>query len=150
MRVIVGLISTNTLKDVKEVGKIFHPSRTVTEVSLQTRRKRQICLTPITRQSSTVRTIFLTHSANSGVPFITDVKIIWRRIKAIVKNKSVGPNRVSGEILKMGEAIISYIPRLLDTTVNNGSLLGDLKKATVIPVYKGVIDHRSQIVGCLA
>jgi hypothetical protein len=48
-----------------------------------------------------------THSGNSGVPFITDVKIIWRRIKAIGKNKSVGPSRVSGEILKMGEAIIS-------------------------------------------
>jgi hypothetical protein len=75
-----------------------------------------------------------TQSANSGVPFITYVKIIWRRIKAIGKNKSVGPNRVSGEILKMGEAIISYITRLLDTTVNNGSLLGHLKKATVIPV----------------
>jgi len=89
-------------------------------------------------------------SGNSGVPFITDVKII-RRNKAIGKNKSVGPDRVSGEILKVGgEAMISYITRLLDRTVNNGSLPGDRKKATVIPVYKGVIDHWSQIIGRLA
>jgi len=77
-------------------------------------------------------------SGNSGVPFITDVKIIRRRIKAIGKNKSVWPDRVPGEILKLGrKATISYITRLLDTTVNNGSLPGDWKKATVIPVYKG-------------
>ena len=83
-------------------------------------------------------------SGNSGVPFITDIKIITRRIKAIGKNKSVGPDRVSGEILKVGgEAMISYITRLLDRTVNNGSLPGDWKKATVIPVYKG--DDRSLV-----
>ena len=81
-------------------------------------------------------------SGISGVPFITDVKIIRRRIKATGKNKSVGPDRVSGEILKLGgEAMILYLTRLLDTTVNSGSLPGDWKKATVIPVYKGVIDH---------
>ena len=31
-------------------------------------------------------------------PFTTDIKTIRRRIKAIGKNKSVGPDRVSGEI----------------------------------------------------
>jgi len=44
---------------------------------------------------------------NTGDPFSTDIKTIRRRIKAIGKNKSVGPDRVSGEILKLGgEAMI--------------------------------------------
>ena len=34
---------------------------------------------------------------NTGDPFTTDIKTIRRRIKAIRKNKSVGPDRVSGE-----------------------------------------------------
>jgi len=43
-------------------------------------------------------------------PFTTDIKTIRRRIKAIGKNKSVGPDRVSGEILKLGgEAMIPYL-----------------------------------------
>jgi len=75
---------------------------------------------------------------NAGDPFITDIKTIRRRIKAIGKNKSVGPDRVSGEILKLGgEAMISYLGRLLDVTMNNGTLPGDRKRATVIPVHKG-------------
>ena len=53
------------------------------------------------------------------------------------KNKSVGPNRVSGEILKLGgEAIIPYLARLLDIKMNIGTLPGDWKKATVIPIQK--------------
>jgi len=42
---------------------------------------------------------------NTGGTFTLDIKII--RIGAIRKNKSVGPDRVSGEILKLGgEAMI--------------------------------------------
>jgi len=40
-------------------------------------------------------------SEKTGDPFTTDIKIIRRRIKAIGKNKSVGPDRVYGEILKL-------------------------------------------------
>ena len=41
------------------------------------------------------------------------------------KNKSVGPDGVSGEILKLdGEAMIRYLARLLDMTMNNGTLPG--------------------------
>ena len=29
----------------------------------------------------------------------------------------------------------------LDITMHNGTLPGDWKKATVIPIHKGVIDH---------
>ena len=36
--------------------------------------------------------------------------------------------------------MISYLARLLDTTMNNGALPEDWKRATVIPVHKGVID----------
>jgi len=65
-----------------------------------------------------------------------------RKIAAIGKNKSVGPDCVSGEILKLcGEAIIPYLARLLDIIMNNGALPGDWKKATVFPIHKGVIDH---------
>jgi len=44
---------------------------------------------------------------------------------------------VSGEILKLGgEAMIPYLAQLLDITMNNGTLPGDWKKATVIPIHK--------------
>jgi hypothetical protein len=75
---------------------------------------------------------------NTGEPFTVDIKIIRRRIRAIGKNKSVGPDRVSGEILKLGgEAMIPYIARLLDIKMNNGTLPGDWKRATVVPIQNG-------------
>jgi hypothetical protein len=66
------------------------------------------------------------------------IKTIRRRIKAIEKNKSVGPDRIPGEILKLGgEAMIPYLARLLDITMNNGTLPCDWRRATVIPIHKG-------------
>jgi len=77
-------------------------------------------------------------SENTGDPFSIDIKIIRRKIKAIGKIKSVGPDRVSGEILKLvGEAMIPYLARLLDIAVNNDTLPGEWKRATVIPIHKG-------------
>jgi len=43
--------------------------------------------------------------------------------------------------------MISYLARLLDITMNNGTLPGDWKRATVIPIHKGgdrslVTDYR--------
>ena len=39
----------------------------------------------------------------------------------IGRNKSVGPDGISGAILKIGgEATIPYLARLLDITINNG------------------------------
>jgi hypothetical protein len=56
----------------------------------------------------------------------------------IGRNKSVGPDGIPGEILKMGgEAMIPYLARLLDITINNGTIPRDWKTAIVIPVYKG-------------
>jgi hypothetical protein len=47
----------------------------------------------------------------------------------IGKNKSIGPDSVSGEILKLGgEAIIPYLARLLDVAVNNATIPSDRKK----------------------
>jgi hypothetical protein len=87
----------------------------------------------------------------SSEPFTIDSKIIGKRIAAIGKNKSVGPDGVSGKILKLGwEAMIPYIARLLEITMNNGTLPRDWKKVTVIPIHKGVIDHKSRILYRLA
>jgi hypothetical protein len=65
-------------------------------------------------------------------------KIIRKGLAAIGKNKSVGPDGISGEILKLGgEAMIQYLTRLLDVTVNNAAIPSDWKKAIVVPIYKG-------------
>jgi len=79
---------------------------------------------------------------NTGEPFTIDIKIIRRRVRAIGKNKSLVPNRLSIEILKLGEeAMIPILARLLDLTMNNGTLPGDWKRATLVPINKGVTDH---------
>jgi hypothetical protein len=58
----------------------------------------------------------------------------------IGRNKSVGPDDVPGDILKMGgEAMIPYLARLLDISISNGTIPGDWKKAIVVPIYKEVI-----------
>ena len=47
---------------------------------------------------------------NRGDPFKIDINTIRRRIGAIRKGKSVGPDCVSGEIIKMaGYAMIPYL-----------------------------------------
>jgi hypothetical protein len=74
---------------------------------------------------------------NNTNPFTIDIKTIRRMIRGIRKNKSVGPDRVPGEILKMGgEAMIPYLARLLEITMNNGTLPGDWRRATVVPIHK--------------
>ena len=75
---------------------------------------------------------------NNTKPFAIDIITIRRRIRAIGKNKSVGPDRISGEIIKIGgEAMIPYTARLLEITMNNGTLPGDWNRATVVPIHKG-------------
>jgi len=47
-------------------------------------------------------------------------------IRAIGRNKSVETEGIPVEILQMGgEAMIPYLARLLETTMNNGALPGD-------------------------
>ena len=43
-----------------------------------------------------------TQGGNNTNPFAIDIITIRRRLRAIGKNKSVGPDRISGEIIKMG------------------------------------------------
>jgi hypothetical protein len=58
------------------------------------------------------------------------------------KNKSIGPDGISEEILKLcGKAMIPYLARLLDITMNNCTLPADWKSAIVVSIHKGVIDH---------
>jgi hypothetical protein len=58
-------------------------------------------------------------------------KIIRKRLTA----KSVGPDGISGEILKLGgEAMIPHLARLLVVTFNNAAILSDWKKAIVVPM----------------
>jgi hypothetical protein len=75
---------------------------------------------------------------NTSDPFTIDIKAIRRRIRAVGRKKSVGPDRIPGEILKVGEeAMIPYLVRLLEINMNNGALPGDWRRATVVPVHKG-------------
>jgi len=80
--------------------------------------------------------ILHTQCANSGGPFTIDTKIIRKRVEPIGKNKSLRPDGISGEILKLsGEAMILYLARLLDITMNNGTLPVVWKRAVVIHVH---------------
>jgi len=69
------------------------------------------------------------------------LKSLGKGVEVIGKNKSIGPDGIPGEILKLGgEAMIPYLARLLDVTMN-ATLPTDWKRAIVVPVHKGVIDH---------
>jgi hypothetical protein len=76
--------------------------------------------------------------ANSGEPFAISTKIIRKRLVGLGKNKSVRPDSLSGEILKLGdEAMIPYFARLSDVTINNALSQVIEKKTIVVPIYKG-------------
>ena len=50
----------------------------------------------------------------------------------------MGPDNIPGVLLVLGgEAMIPYLTRLLEITINNATIPGDWKKAVVVPVYKG-------------
>jgi hypothetical protein len=54
------------------------------------------------------------------------------------RNKPVGPDGIPDEILKTGgEAMIPYVARLLEITINNGTIPRDWKTAIVVPLDKG-------------
>jgi hypothetical protein len=83
-------------------------------------------------------------STDSGTLFTVNINIIMKRLSAIGRKKSVGPDGIPGKILKLGgEAMIPYLARLLDITMNNNAIPGDWKKAIVVPIYK--VGDRSQV-----
>jgi hypothetical protein len=75
--------------------------------------------------------------AQPGKPFTININITRKRLSSIGRKKFVEPDGIPGEILKSGgEAMIPYIARLLDVTVNN-TIPGDWKNAVVVSIYKG-------------
>jgi hypothetical protein len=77
--------------------------------------------------------------ANSGLLFTIDTKIVRKRAGAIGNNKPMGPDCISREILKLGwEAMIQCLTRLLDMTINNGTLPADWKRTIVVHIHKGI------------
>ena len=86
-------------------------------------------------------------STESGKPFTISVNIIRKRLSAIGRKNSVGPDGIPGEILKLGrEAMIPYLARLLDIAMNNNAITSDWKKAIVDRIYKG--GDRSVVGNC--
>jgi len=60
------------------------------------------------------------------------------------RNISIDPDGISGAILKMGgEAMISYLARWLDVTINKCTIPSDWKEAIFFPIHKG--DYRSVV-----
>jgi hypothetical protein len=77
------------------------------------------------------------HTGDSGKPFTVSNNILRKRLAAISRKKSVGPDGIPGVILKLGgEAMIPYLARLMDITMNNNVIPNDWKKAIVAPIYK--------------
>ena len=73
-----------------------------------------------------------------GKPSTISINIKRKRLSAIGRKKSVGPDGIPGEVSKLGgEAIIPYLARLLGITMNNNAFPGDWKKPLVEPIYKG-------------
>jgi hypothetical protein len=59
-------------------------------------------------------------STDSGKPFTISINIIRKRLSAIGRKKSVRPDGIPGETLKLGkEAMIPYLVRLQDITKKN-------------------------------
>ena len=85
------------------------------------------------------RNIMIIQLANSGETLIINTEVIRQRLPKTGRNKSVGPDGVPGEILKLGgEAMTPYLARLLEISLYNTTIQSDWKKATVVPIYKGV------------
>jgi hypothetical protein len=69
-----------------------------------------------------------------GEPFTISINIIRKRLPAIGRNISTGPDGIPRDILKLcREATVLYLAQLLDISINKAAIPGDWKKATVVP-----------------
>jgi hypothetical protein len=85
--------------------------------------------------------------ANSGETFIINTKVIRKRLVKIGINKSVVPDGVPGEILKLGrEAMNPCLARLLEISLKNSTMPSDWKTAIVGSYSRRVIDRQSQTI----
>jgi hypothetical protein len=67
--------------------------------------------------------------------------MIRKRLAAIGRVKSMGPGGLPCESLKLGgEAMITYLARLLGIIIKNATIPSDCKRAIVVPIYKGEFD----------
>ena len=65
-------------------------------------------------------------SAIPGETFIINTKVIRKRLAKMGRNKSVGPDGVPGEVLKLGGvAMTPYVARLLEISLNNATIPSD-------------------------
>ena len=79
----------------------------------------------------------ITINSESMEVFSVCIKSLRKRLAVCGRKKSVGPDGIPGAILqKGGEAMVPYLVRLMDLSLNNSNLPDDWKKATVIPIYK--------------
>jgi len=77
-----------------------------------------------------------------GEPFTINMKMIRNRLAAIGRNRSIGPDGVPGEILKLGgKAMVPCLARLLGLVINNVTIPSDWKRATLVPINKGEIER---------
>ena len=61
-----------------------------------------------------------------------------KRLAKMGRNKSVGPDGVPGEVLKLdGENMTPYLVRLLEISLNSATIPREGKIATVVRIYKG-------------
>jgi hypothetical protein len=73
-----------------------------------------------------------------GETFSIHTKLLEQDKSKIGRNKSVEPNRIPGEILKLAREVMTpYLARLLEISLNNVTIPSDWKRVTVVPIYKG-------------
>jgi hypothetical protein len=126
------------LKGIEEIEKIFRRSKTNDKLVTEPVEKANTLNSYYASIFSSEGNNTEIQSTDSGKPFTVNINIIRKRLSAIGNKKSVEPDGIPGEILKLGrEAIIPYLARLLDITMNNNTIPGDWKKATVVHIYKG-------------
>ncbi|KAJ4451854.1 hypothetical protein ANN_03332 [Periplaneta americana] len=69
--------------------------------------------------------------------FEITAKDVQNRIKRLQNRKSRGPDDIPTEIIKLGgEAMIPYLMRIFNISINNCSIPDDWKSAIIIPIYK--------------
>jgi hypothetical protein len=91
------------LTDVKEIEKIFRRSTTIMATSSQSQQKRPTPETPIMRLFSVSNALIPRFTQRTQV----NPSPLTLTLSAIGKKKSVGPDGIPGEILKLGgEAMI--------------------------------------------
>ena len=80
-----------------------------------------------------------THSVPTGAcPSPLILKSLGKCSRDLKKNKSIGTDGIYEQIIKLCvEAVIPYLARLLNMTINNCVPPADWKNVVVIPIHKG-------------